>query len=64
VASSHGTRPHHTALGLICRAELLRRLLESARDILHFQAQRNAGLAYSVWVLGLELAFWMSSAWP
>lgn len=62
LASSGGTVPIQALPGFfkgVGQVEPLRQLLGGTRDILYFGDQWHAGLAHSVLVLGLELAFWV-----
>jgi YhgE/Pip-like protein len=63
LASSGGTVPIQALPGFfkaVGQVEPLRQLLGGARDILYFGDQWHAGLAHTVLVLGVELAFWVA----
>ena len=62
LSSSGGTVPIQALPGFfrwIGAVEPLRQVLGGSRDILYFGAQWHVGLSHAVWVLGLELAFWV-----
>ena len=63
LSSSGGTVPIQALPGFfrwIGAVEPLRQVLGGSRDILYFGAQWDVGLAHAVWVLGLELVFWIA----
>jgi YhgE/Pip-like protein len=63
LASSGGTIPIQALPGFfkaVGQVEPLRQLLGGTRDVLYFGDQWHAGVAHAVFVLGVELAFWMA----
>ena len=62
LSSSGGTIPIQALprfFRWIGTVEPLRQVLGGSRDILYFGSQWDSGLGHAVWVLGLELAFWL-----
>jgi uncharacterized phage infection (PIP) family protein YhgE len=62
LASSGGTVPIQALPDFfkgVGQVEPLRQVLGGARDILYFGDRWHAGLAHSLLVLGVELAFWV-----